>query len=69
MENNVVVAASIFGKLKTIFQMVLICLILLVAHPNEQLPLIIMILAYLTTLISFASGVDYFYKNIKFLKK
>jgi len=69
IENNVVVAASIYGKLKTIFQMVLICLVLLVAQPDLELPKIITYLAYITTLISVMSGIDYLYKNIKFLKK
>ena len=69
VENNIVIAASIYGKLKTVFQMVLICLVLLIAKPNEQLPVLLLGLAYLTTLISVVSGIDYFMKNINSLKK
>ncbi|MDF9867132.1 CDP-diacylglycerol--glycerol-3-phosphate 3-phosphatidyltransferase [Bacilli bacterium PM5-3] len=69
VENNVVVAASIYGKLKTVFQMVMICLILLFALPNVELAKPLTYLAYLTTLLSVVSGIDYFIKNINLLKK
>ncbi|MDR3214813.1 MAG: CDP-diacylglycerol--glycerol-3-phosphate 3-phosphatidyltransferase [Bacilli bacterium] len=67
VENKVVIAASIFGKLKTVFQMVVLCLVLLVALPQQPLPLWLQILVYITTLISLYSGIDYFYKNRKIL--
>lgn len=66
--NQVVIAASKYGKLKTIFQMVTITLILLVAIPHQPLPLIIFILTLLTTLVSVLSGFDYLVKSAKYLK-
>ena len=63
VENNVVIAASKYGKLKTILQMVSLGLLLLVALPNQPLPQWLIILFYITTLASVLSGVDYFIKN------
>lgn len=69
VENNVVIAANIFGKLKTIFQMVLIPLLLLFTIPFVQPNIFLLILAYLTTLISVISGIIYLVQNINVLKK
>lgn len=65
-QKNVVIAASILGKLKTIFQMISICLVLLYAYPNEPLNPLVLYLVYVATLISVLSGLNYFikYKNI-----
>ena len=68
-ENNIVIAASSYGKLKTIFQMVTICLILLIALPGANLPIWLLVLTYVTTFISVVSGIDYFIKNKAVLKK
>jgi len=69
VENNVVIAASKYGKLKTIFQMVSLGLLLLVAHPNVPLPNWLLYLFYITTLVSVFSGVDYLVKNKESLIK
>ena len=66
-ENNVVIAASIYGKLKTVFQMVTLSLLLLCALPGVALVGWLQVLVWLTTLISLVSGVDYFIKNKKVL--
>lgn len=63
VENNVVIAASKYGKLKTIFQMVSLGLLLFFAYPQTSLPTWLTYLIYLTTAISLFSGVDYFIKN------
>lgn len=62
--NNKVVAASFFGKAKTMTQMIGICWVMLnnpifaAMHiPFDQIMII------LATIISFASGVDYFIKS------
>lgn len=61
MSNGVVVAAGFLGKMKTVFQMVTIVLILLNNLPFElfRLPLTDLLL-WFTALISIASGVSYF---------
>jgi CDP-diacylglycerol--glycerol-3-phosphate 3-phosphatidyltransferase len=64
-QKNIVIAASILGKLKTIFQMVSICLVLLYAFPDTPLQPLVLYLVYFSTLISLLSGVNYFYKNKK----
>lgn len=66
--NNVVIAASLYGKLKTIFQMITIILILLFAIPNQELTTLLYSLTLITTLISLVSGYDYLIKTIKYLK-
>lgn len=67
VENNVVIAASKWGKLKTIFQMISLGLIFVFAQPGTSLVAWLEYLIYLTTLISVLSGVDYFIKNMKSL--
>ncbi|MDR1781600.1 MAG: CDP-diacylglycerol--glycerol-3-phosphate 3-phosphatidyltransferase [Bacilli bacterium] len=66
-ENNVVIAASIYGKFKTIFQMVSLSLVLLCALPQTNLYIWLLVLIWITTLISLVSGIDYFIKNKKVL--
>lgn len=68
IENKIVIAASIYGKLKTVFQMVLIILILLFSTPFQTTSIYLEVLAYITTAISVISGIDYFVKNGKSLK-
>lgn len=68
VDNNVVIAASKLGKLKTISQMIMIILLLLNGYPftlisgfaREVAMLTMIILAGSLTLIS---GIDYFIKN------
>ena len=71
-KKNVVIAANIFGKLKTIFQMVTIPLVLLNDWPFSYFDSflgeyfsITHIFVYLTTLISIVSGVIYVYQYRK----
>ncbi len=59
-EKKVVIAASIWGKAKTVVQMVAMIVILL------QIPYAV-ILAYIAGVISLISGIDYFIKNRKFI--
>ncbi len=75
-QKNIVIAANIFGKLKTVFQMVAIPFVLLnswpfsyfdLAWPNEVR--IANILIYLATAMSLISGVIYVYQNRKVLGK
>lgn len=69
MRKNVVVAANIFGKIKTVLQMIALILILindfnfdsLLALPNNLY--IGQICIYLATISSFLSGIIYVWKN------
>lgn len=63
--NGKVVAASIYGKLKTIFQMVTIILGIIANFPFEQYGLPVLSIAlWFSTFMSVISGADY-YKNTK----
>lgn len=62
---NVVIAASNFGKLKTVSQIVTICVLLLNNFPFNYLHLPVDIICiYVTLIITVLSGMDYFGKNI-----
>ena len=73
---GVVLAANIFGKIKTVLQMLSISLVLLNGWPfsyfdsawNPALRITSFII-YLTTLISLLSGVIYVVQNFKILKE
>jgi CDP-diacylglycerol---glycerol-3-phosphate 3-phosphatidyltransferase len=69
MENNRVISASIWGKLKTVFQMALIVLILLFSFPNKDVNMGLVVLSYITTIISVVSGIDYLIKNRGILRE
>ncbi len=65
-----VIAASIYGKIKTISQMFSIVAILLLEAVNEivplsgvDIPLISNILMWITAVIAVISGIDYLWKN------
>lgn len=69
-QRNVVIAANIFGKAKTVLQMVAIIVVLLNGFPfsyfDASWPIglhISDILVYLATLVSFVSGVIYVIQN------
>jgi CDP-diacylglycerol--glycerol-3-phosphate 3-phosphatidyltransferase len=65
---NIVIAASNFGKLKTVTQIVAICILILNNFPFNLINLPIDIISiYVTLIITVLSGVDYFGKNIKVL--
>jgi len=76
-QKNVVIAANIFGKLKTVLQMVAIGAVLLndfpfhYLYPNNTNPYLTVtaFLVYAATLVSFLSGVIYVYQNRKVLKE
>lgn len=63
-----VVAASKYGKLKTVFQMVGISLILIYNIPFEQYGIPVAgILLYVSVFFSVFSGIDYYYLNKKYI--
>lgn len=64
MSNNKVLAASYFGKAKTVCQMIAICVLLLnnIIFDYFNIPMGT-ILITLATIISVLSGIDYFVKN------
>ena len=73
--NGTVIAASIYGKVKTISQMVMIVVLLLnnfpfsilYIHTGIYIPFDIIIVCF-ATLMTIISGVDYFIKNKSALK-
>ena len=65
VEANVVIAASNWGKLKTVSQMVMIIVVLSGILGNS---IICDVLIYLSTVLTVVSGVDYVAKNLKVLR-
>ena len=63
VENGVVIAASWWGKIKTVMQMAMIIVVMLGIND-----LIGMVLIALATIVTVISGVDYIVKNIGVLK-
>ena len=66
VEQNVVIAASYFGKLKTVSQMVMIILLIL------QLPalhFVNLLFIYLSLILTIVSLIDYLFKNRKVLQE
>ncbi len=75
-KKNVVIAANIFGKAKTVCQMITIPLILLNGWPFTYFDIgwgkylrIVSFLAYLTTVVSLVSGIIYVIQNRKVFKE
>ncbi len=63
---NVVIAASNYGKIKTVTQIIAIVLLLLDNYPFSLLNLPVdTVMVYITLIITLLSGLDYFAKNIK----
>lgn len=63
---DVIIAASNFGKLKTVTQIITICVLMLNNFPFSLINLPIDVIStYLTLIITIWSGFDYFGKNIK----
>jgi CDP-diacylglycerol--glycerol-3-phosphate 3-phosphatidyltransferase len=63
---NIVIAASNYGKIKTVTQIIAIILLLLGNYPFSLINLPIdTIMVYITLVITILSGLDYFAKNIK----
>lgn len=76
MSNNKVIAANIFGKIKTVLQMVAIAFVLLNDWPfsyfDHNFPVglkITDIIVYLATLVSLISGIIYLVQNRHVFKK
>ena len=65
-DNGVVIAASYWGKFKTTFQMIMICLMIANLAPLDLLTAIVMWAALLLTVISL---VDYLVKNKEIMKE
>lgn len=65
---DVVIAASIYGKIKTILQMVVIILIHLHQIFHQPLSIWMILLIALMALMTLLSAVDYLWKNRKVLK-
>lgn len=64
-DNGVVIAASYWGKFKTVFQMLMICLLIADIEAIQLVNLIVMWIAVILTLISL---VDYLVKNKDVMK-
>ena len=70
--NGTVIAASIWGKLKTVFQMVAIIaaiILLLPVFPQDMAGLITNILVWLSAVITVISGADYVIGNFDVFKQ
>ena len=59
-DNNIVIAASYWGKFKTTFQMIMVCLMIANIEALNMITLIIMWIAVILTIVSL---VDYIIKN------
>ena len=70
--NGTIIAASMWGKVKTVFQMISIIVAFLVMYPlcpEETGILITEILVWVSAVITVISGVDYLLKNISVFKE
>ena len=66
VEQNLVIAASYFGKLKTVSQMLMIILLIL---QIPALHFVTIIFVYLSLILTIASLIDYLYKNRRVLQE
>lgn len=66
---NIIIAASKLGKIKTISQVVAVSILLLVGLPIPYLDLLGQIALYFAVLMTIWSGVDYFLKARKVLER
>ena len=67
VERQVVIAASIWGKLKTVLQMVALIVTLVIYPFGQVCQIISFVLVCLAAIASLFSGIDYVYKNKKIL--
>lgn len=66
--NKIVIAASIYGKIKTVTQIIAICLILVNLTNIIKIPFKLdMIFWYISIVFTIVSAVDYILKNVKVL--
>lgn len=66
-DNGVVIAASMWGKYKTVFQMIMVIL-MIVDFDFMPFPIITMIVMWVAVILTIVSLVDYVYKNAGVLK-
>ncbi|NLK35793.1 MAG: CDP-diacylglycerol--glycerol-3-phosphate 3-phosphatidyltransferase, partial [Gracilibacteraceae bacterium] len=67
---NVIIAASSYGKIKTVAQIIAIVVLLLDNYPFSIINLPMdFIMTYASLIITVISGIDYFIKNMHILKK
>lgn len=66
-DNGVVIAASYWGKFKTVFQMIAVCL-LIVNIDNPVMQIITTIILWIAVILTVVSLVDYLIKNKDILK-
>ena len=65
-ENGVVIAASYFGKFKTTFQMIAVCLLI---ADIEALQMVTMVIVWIAVILTVVSLVDYLVKNKAVMKE
>ena len=65
-DNGVVIAASYFGKFKTTFQMIAVCLLIADIEALQSVTLIILWIAVILTVVSL---MDYLVKNKDVMKE
>ena len=65
-DNNVVIAASYWGKFKTVFQMVMICL--MIANLGGIFVVITQVVMWIAVALTIISLVDYLIKNKDVMK-
>lgn len=67
-DNGIVIAASYWGKFKTVSQMIMIIMLILnLSHPLYQTACVV--ITYISLILTVISLVDYVYKNIDVLKE
>ena len=59
-DNNIVIAASYWGKFKTTFQMIMVCLMII---NIEQLDILTQIIMWIAVVLTLVSLIDYVLKN------
>lgn len=67
-DNGIVIAASYWGKFKTVFQMLMI-IVLILDIPNSFFQILGVILTYVALILTVVSLVDYIIKNKQVLKE
>lgn len=65
-DNGVVIAASYWGKFKTVFQMVMICLII---ADIEAISIVTIVVTYVALILTVVSLIDYLIKNKAVMKE
>ena len=67
---NVIIAASSYGKIKTVTQIIAIVILFLNNYPFSLIGFPMdLVMVYATLIITVLSGLDYFYKNLQVILK